>query len=418
MDTASFPTDCYLDAVVSFLSIINYNDTNYTHQERVRNLHYAYAKAAKHFAQPTQQRLIKASPRRLQASLQTIVAMVVYAWVRVDPEVMADLSIHYTYMLVLDDSQDDPDATMQSFYQDLLAGKPQRHPWWQMVNAQFPTVLSHYGPYCGLNLVRSTTDCKEPWNAHNSHVPAQEAKRSTIFQGCWIEQHNFQGFPGSYDFPGFLRRMNGLGHCVGASIFPKAQFDEKVLFTEITSVISQMENWMVFVNDLLSFYKEFDEPRDQTSLVNNYAKCDRITLAEALNKLTRDTIRCSEQIVEVFADKDPSIADTLQTFCQGYVTWHLSDPRYRLRELVTSAAGGDTATAKEFRRYQAAGDLVGAVDPKEWAYPPVADLVEDHSVEEVVQVATPLVPKTSINASNTVGAVSKWAKKFWPQEYI
>ncbi|KAL0764982.1 hypothetical protein CaCOL14_012241 [Colletotrichum acutatum] len=383
MDTASFPTDCYLDAVVSFLSIINYNDTNYTHQDRVRNLHYAYAKAAKHFAQPTQQRLIKASPRRLQASLQTIVAMVVYAWVRVDPEVMADLSIHYTYMLVLDDSQDDPDATMQSFYQDLLAGKPQRHPWWQMVNAQFPTVLSHY-----------------------------------VFQGCWIEQHNFQGFPGSYDFPGFLRRMNGLGHCVGASIFPKAQFDEKELFTEITSVISQMENWMVFVNDLLSFYKEFDEPRDQTSLVNNYAKCDRITLAEALNKLTRDTIRCSEQIVEVFADKDPSIADTLQTFCQGYVTWHLSDPRYRLRELVTSAAGGDSATAKEFRRYQAAGDLVGAVDPKEWAYPPVADLVEDHSVGEVVQVATPLVPKTSINASNTVGAVSKWAKKFWPQEYI
>lgn len=49
--------------------------------------------------------------------------------------------------------------------------------------------------------------------------------------------------------------MNGLGHCVGASIFPKAQFDEKVLFTEITSVISQMENWIVFVNDLLSFYK-------------------------------------------------------------------------------------------------------------------------------------------------------------------
>ncbi|KAI1880216.1 hypothetical protein JX265_001837 [Neoarthrinium moseri] len=396
MEAGDFPTDCYLDAVVRFLRIIKYNDDNYTHEERVRNLHYAYTKAAMHFSQPKQQALIKASPRRLQASLQTIVAMVVYAWVRVDPEVMADLSIHYTYMLVLDDSQDDPDATMKSFYEDLLAGRPQQHPWWQMVNEQFPTVLSHYGPYCGLNLVRSTTD---------------------FFQGCWIEQHNFQGFPGSSDFPGFLRRMNGLGHCVGGSIFPKAQFDEGALFTEITSVIAQMENWMVWVNDLLSFYKEFDEPRDQTSLVNNYAKCDRLSLAEALDKLTRDTIRSSEQIVEVFADKDPSIADTLRTFCQGYVTWHLSDPRYRLRELVTNAAGGDSLVAQEFRAHQAAADLVGAVDPKEWAYPRIADMVENAQEVKNVQTTEPFVRKAFLNAL-PVGTIAQWGKKVWAQEYV
>jgi trichodiene synthase len=111
--------------------------------------------------------------------------------------------------------------------------------------------------------------------------------------------------------------MNGLGHCVGASIFPKEQFDEKKQFAEITSAIAQMENWMVFVNDLLSFFKEWDEPRDQASLVNNYAKCDRSSLNEALEKLTRDCIRDSEQIVEVFADKDESIKESLTLFCQG-----------------------------------------------------------------------------------------------------
>src|SRR5690242_6292115 len=97
--------------------------------------------------------------------------------------------------------------------------------------------------------------------------------------------------------------MNGLGHCVGASIFPKEQFDERAHFKEITCAIAQMENWMVFVNDLLSFFKEWDEPRDQASPVNNYANCDRTSLIEALEKLTRDCIRDSEQIVEVFADK-------------------------------------------------------------------------------------------------------------------
>lgn len=162
MAEKAFPTECYLETIVRFLDTISYNDTNYTHEERVRNLQYAYSKAAEHFAQPVQQRLIKASAKRLQASLQTIVAMVVYSWVRVSPEVMADLSIHYTYMLILDDSKDDPEVKMKTFYKDLLEGRPQQHPWWRMVNDQFPTVLRHYGPFCSLNLVRSTFDCKPP----------------------------------------------------------------------------------------------------------------------------------------------------------------------------------------------------------------------------------------------------------------
>ena len=164
MTEKTFPAECYLDTMVRFLDTISYNDTNYTHEERVRNLHYAYSKTAEHFAQPVQQRLIKASPKRLQASLQTIVAMVVYSWVRVSPEVMADLSIHYTYMLILDDSKDAPEPSMKTFYQDLLEGRPQQHPWWRMVNDLFPAVLRHYGPFCSLNLVRSTVDCKPPRN--------------------------------------------------------------------------------------------------------------------------------------------------------------------------------------------------------------------------------------------------------------
>ena len=160
MADKAFPTVCYLETMVRFLDTISYNDTNYTHEERVRNLHYAYYKAAEHFAQPVQQRLIKASPKRLQASLQTIVAMVVYSWVKVSPEVMADLSIHYTYMLILDDSKDDPEVNMKTFYTDFLEGRRQKHPWWRMVNDQFPSVLRHYGPFCSLNLVRSTVDCK------------------------------------------------------------------------------------------------------------------------------------------------------------------------------------------------------------------------------------------------------------------
>jgi trichodiene synthase len=160
MADRQFPAESYIQVLTQFLDIINYNDTNYTPEQRIHILHYAYTKAAAHFAQPLQQTHIKASEKRLQASLQTIVAMVVYSWAKASPEVLADLSILYTYMLVLDDSKDDPEAAMETWCEDLLAGRPQKHPWWQMVNGELPTVLSHYGPFCALNMVRSITDCK------------------------------------------------------------------------------------------------------------------------------------------------------------------------------------------------------------------------------------------------------------------
>jgi len=155
-----FPVQYYVETIVRFLDTIKYKDNNYTHEDRVRCLHYAYSKTAEHFAQPLQQALIKASPERLQASMQTIVGMVVYSWTKISLDLMADLSIHYTYTLVLDDSTNDPNSDMLSFYEDLVSGKQQKHPWWKLVNQHLPKVLQHYGPFCGLNLVRSTIDCK------------------------------------------------------------------------------------------------------------------------------------------------------------------------------------------------------------------------------------------------------------------
>ncbi|RJE24484.1 Major Facilitator Superfamily [Aspergillus sclerotialis] len=304
--------------------------------------------------------------------------MVVYSWATASDEVMADLSIHYTYMLLLDDSHDDPAASMESFYDNMLAGIPQEHPWWRMVNEQFPQVLRHYGPYCGLNMIRSTTDCTYISSAP-SGAQVTDYLACKVFKGCWVEQHNFMGFPGSFDYPTFLRRLNGLGHCVGGSIFPKERFDEKELFTEITTAIAQMEN-LVFVNDVLSFYKEFDVPRDQTSLINNYARCNDITLQEALGKVTEDTIVDSVQLLSVFRDKDPRILHTLRAFLQGYVTWHLCDPRYRLQELhsLTKELTGDSI---KLQNYLQSAKEVGSVDPKEWAYPSVASLAAKYMID-------------------------------------
>ncbi|KAI9149657.1 Trichodiene synthase [Paramyrothecium foliicola] len=377
-----FPTEYFLGTAVRLLENVKYRDSNYTREERIENLSYAYNKAAAHFAQERQQRILKVNPKRLEASLRTIVGMVVYSWVKVSKELMADLSIHYTYTLILDDSEDDPHNNMLTFFDDLQAGREQKHPWWMLVNEHFPNVLRHFGPFCSLNLIRSTLD---------------------FFEGCWIEQYNFHGFPGSYDFPGFLRRMNGLGHCVGGSLWPKELFDEQKHFLEITSAVAQMENWMVWVNDLMSFYKEFDDPRDQTSLVKNYVVCDEISLTQALEKLTVDTLTSSEQMMKVFSDKDAKLMETIECFMHGYITWHLCDHRYRLKEVYEGTMHIETEDAIKFRKFYGQAAKVGAIEHEEWAFPTVAERIEVRLAEEkaakdgqaVLNSAEPAVPQAA-----------------------
>lgn len=160
--------------------------------------------------------------------------------------------------------------------------------------------------------------------------------------------------------------MNGLGHFLGASIWPVELFDEREIFTEITTAICMIENWMTWVNDLVSFYKEFDEPHDQTGLIKNYCHVEDLTLTQGLEKLTRNTLRLTEQIVAVFDDKDARLVDNLTRFMHGYLIWHLSDDRYRISEIYEKV---DTdGTGGKFRRYYEKASEVCRVDPNEWAY--------------------------------------------------
>ncbi len=137
-----------------------------------------------------------------------------------------------------------------------------------------------------------------------------------------------------------------------------------------------MENWMVWVNDLLSFYKEYDDPRDQTSLVKNYVTTYGITLGEALEKLIEDTLLSSKQMMAVFADKDPQLKETITRFMHGYVTWHLCDNRYRLKEIYLRAKTMDTEDARAFTRFREQAAKVGAVEASEWVKFTVVDAVE------------------------------------------
>lgn len=206
-----------------------------------------------------------------------------------------------------------------------------------------------------------------------------------VFQGCWIDRHNLQGLDGAHDYPQFLRRLNGLGQFVGASLFPGTQARERELMVQITSVMPHLEHWEIFVNDVMSFYKEFDCLDDQAILVRNYVRCGpEASIEEGLNRIANDSIARTEILCRVFCDNkdmEPQVAATVEAFCQGYITWHLSEPRYRLRELGERA--GDSATARKFREYLDTA-AQAAVDAEHWAYPSIAAMAEMQARDKAV----------------------------------
>lgn len=385
----AFPLDHYLEVMVRFLDAARYQDVNHTQEERRDILHYVYTKTAEHFSSPSLQRTIQAKPSVLQGAINTIVPMVVYCWAKVTIEQMADLSIQFTLCLLLDDSTDDRNASMESFFQDLIENRTQRNAWWRMFNDQFPCLLRHYGPFCSLTLFRNSLDCKLPLPCSilyilSSLLGVTDQKRpETVFQGCWIERHNFQGLNGAHDYPQFLRRLNGLGQFVGASLFPGTPTQEQELVLQITSAMPHLDHWETFCNDAMSFYKEYDCVDDQTMLVRNYVRCgSQASIEEGLDRVIDDVIAQTKILCSVFRDNkdmDPRVAATVEAFCQGYITWHLSEPRYRLRELGERA--GDSAAARRFREYLGAGSQA-AVDSEHWAYPSVAAMADAQLTNE------------------------------------
>ncbi|KAL8791861.1 MAG: hypothetical protein Q9195_005523 [Heterodermia aff. obscurata] len=329
MEGEAFPVSLYVESLVLLLGSVKYEDNNYTRSERQTSLQRTYAGAAQHFFQELHQGELDVSLRFFEPVLASIVTYVVYCYPQIPADVKADLAIFFTYAAILDDdTSEESQPCMETFFEDLI----------------------------------------------HEAAKAELISDAVVFQGCWIERHNFQGFPGSHDFPLFLRDLNALGHGVTGALFPARQYDEQTLFTEIVAAIPSMNNIVMFINDLMSFYKEFDEPRDQVSLVKNYCVVKGISLDQALEKLAHDAVRSCKQLFAVFEGRNPQVKAAVNAWLQGYITWHLCDHRYRLKEVVERTEGSHPGLA--FRKYYEQARLVAGFNLEEWAVPSISELAK------------------------------------------
>lgn len=170
LNVQSFPLETYLAVQVRFLDAIQYRDTSRAREDRLAILRDVYSKTAQHFSRPEQNETLKnVSDRRLEAIMRTSVQVSVHCWIKLTPEELTALSIYWVYIAILDDSDDNPHDGMSSFFTDLVDGKPQQHGFWRDMNGHLPNLLVHYGPFCSLNIIRSTLDCwssPKPFSLH------------------------------------------------------------------------------------------------------------------------------------------------------------------------------------------------------------------------------------------------------------
>ncbi|KAL2672951.1 hypothetical protein Neosp_013669 [[Neocosmospora] mangrovei] len=355
MDNSTFLV--FISALNRYFDTIQYNDDIYDHETRVATLRHVYAETAKYFDQPEQKAAIEAQPARFKSIMRTSSQVVVYCWPKCSLDVMVAVSVYFVHIVLLDDSTNNPSPLMLTFGNDLIKGEPQKHPFWSLMNAHLSKFLSYYGGFCSLAILRSTFD---------------------YFQGCWVEQHNFHGYPGSEYFPGFLRRLNGLGGICGGSLFPRDDFDEDALFPQIATAIAELEIPVAFINDLMSFYKEYGNPRDEVNLVSNWCTTEGLSISESFERLTNETCRGSKRVMDVLDglnDKDPKISETIHAFIHGYVTWHFCDERFRFKEAYERC--GDSPEELKFRQYYEKAMAIGTIDFKEWAVWPPANETEN-----------------------------------------
>lgn len=393
MSSKTFPIDLFCSSIVKLLDAIKYDDHLLTPEVRVEALkdiyaqtvrncicfhlasptinldsslissnssgiwkHNTYQLQAAYFAQPLQQETLKSINSVRQAStIRIITQFTVCTYSKVPRDLQIQCSIYWCLITFLDDEvNNDPNSKMGSFCQDLMLGKELHHPFWILMKEHLPRLMDNYGNYCSYNLFRATID---------------------YFQSCWIEQHNFQGYPNSHsDYPFMLRRLGSLGGAVMGTLFSAREFDDQKLFKEFSSLLAQLDGPIAYVNDLLSFFKEFnneeyDNVGDEPNLVSCLHMAHGCTLEEALERVTGLAIDSCVKLFSVIEHMDAEIRIIVQAFVHGFVTWHFVEMRYRFREvyeIVDIDQLSDDAAKAKFCLYYEKALKAGWVDLDKW----------------------------------------------------
>lgn len=133
-------------------------------------------------------------------------------------------------------------------------------------------------------------------------------------------------------FPDWVRVKSGAPTQYAYWLFPRDQYPD------IKDYLQAIPDIMKFINhgnEVLSFYKE-ELAEEKDNYVHMRSKTTGKSVLGTLVDISDETIDCARRLSTVLADNQAASV-VLQGFVSRYVGFHLSSPRYRLREFLGKA---------------------------------------------------------------------------------
>ncbi|KZT12294.1 terpenoid synthase [Laetiporus sulphureus 93-53] len=150
--------------------------------------------------------------------------------------------------------------------------------------------------------------------------------------GCILEQNAVKGAVVDSDalpFITYRRNMSGLAEAFAYFIWEEAEFPDDV--DKYMQAIPDICWYQNHVNDVLSFYKE-ELAGETGNYMSDRAIATGKTTLETLQEVIDETVVIVERIRKILGEG--KVRDAWEAFARGWIAFHTSSPRYRLRELI------------------------------------------------------------------------------------
>ncbi|KAF5345287.1 hypothetical protein D9758_008417 [Tetrapyrgos nigripes] len=210
-------------------------------------------------------------------------------------------------VILIDDLSKRMPSAITEFQQRILLNQPQVDP----ALDRFPQILNnlylHWDPVCANMMVCSAYD---------------------FIVGTILEDRRMVPHQAAIHWPKFLRLKSGVANAYALATFPKDRHPDLSVYVQ---ALPDMSDFINFVNDILSFYKE-DLTGDDMNYVGFSARLSGKTSLQVVSELIEEVVQSHRRIVDILADQPETLKWWL-TFEQGYIAWHLSSCRYKLSEI-------------------------------------------------------------------------------------
>ncbi|KAJ5185518.1 Trichodiene synthase [Penicillium cf. griseofulvum] len=228
--------------------------------------------------------------------------------------IQCTVAIFTTYSLIIDDFAHDPEFKrhLKQFNTCLLTRQPQGTPVLESMGKFLSSFHAIFGQFGGDMIIKDSLQ---------------------FISACYLEAESENPqFPAeAHLFPSYFRLKVGVAEAYSFMLFPITQFSEAECLQYCFPLIPYLTWGFNWINDIMSFYKEVGET-DNFNFVANSARCKGLSQIELLRKLcddTSDVIRTLRTLGKAHLE----VSKAVEAFVPGYVTYHLTQARYRMEDL-------------------------------------------------------------------------------------